>query len=195
MSLKDIGVFCRRNNCSIDVYAISNGKDDQEDVEDGEMEDDQEVDEIGDGDTKSSINNQRKKGKIDLLKVSKVIIKERHVNLLLTEKDGQYHYTTIINFSRVVSSQMSGKKCQHFYCYRCMQGTPIKNYSRYRCMQGHTNKELLKIPLHAGHTNKELLKIPLHAGHTNKELLKIPLHAGHTNKELLKIPLHAGAHQ
>ena len=59
MSLKDIGGFCRRNNCSVNVYGISNGKDDQDDIEDGEIEDDQEVDEIGEGDIKSSINNQR----------------------------------------------------------------------------------------------------------------------------------------
>ena len=41
------------------------------------------------------------------LKVADKIIKDRHVNLLLTEKDGNQHYSTIRNFSRLLSSQMS----------------------------------------------------------------------------------------
>ena len=122
VSLKDIGVFCRRNDCSIDVYGISNGRDDQDDIEDDEIEDDQEVDEIGEGDIKSSINNQRKEGVVYPLKVVKDIIKKRHVNLLLTEKNGQHHNKTIKNFSRLVRSQISRKKCQHFFCYSSMHG-------------------------------------------------------------------------
>ena len=122
LSLKDIGVFCGRNNCYINVYGISNGKDDHDDIEDGEIEDDQKVDEIGEGDIKISISNQRKEGKVYPLKVPKVIIKEPRVNLLLTEKNGQYHYTTITNFSRLVSSQISRRKCQHLFCFSCQHG-------------------------------------------------------------------------
>ena len=64
------------------------------------------------------------------LKVAKVIIKKCHVNLLLPEKNGQHHYTTIKDFSRLVTPQISRRKCEHFFCYSCMHGF--------------TNKELLK---------------------------------------------------
>ena len=37
--LKDNDTFCSRNNCSINVYGISGGKDDQSDIE-GDIEDD-----------------------------------------------------------------------------------------------------------------------------------------------------------
>ena len=56
------------------------------------------------------------------LKVSNNIIEKRHVNLLLTEKNGQHHYTTIKNFSRLVSSQISGRERQHYFCYSCIHG-------------------------------------------------------------------------
>ena len=45
-TLKDIDTFCRRNNCSINVYDINGGKDDQEDDYEIDIEGDQEVDEI-----------------------------------------------------------------------------------------------------------------------------------------------------
>ena len=50
------------------------------------------------------------------------VTENRHVNLLLTEKDGDYHYSTITNFSRLVRSQVSKRKCQQFFCYRCLHG-------------------------------------------------------------------------
>ena len=66
------------------------------------------------------------------LKVAKVIIKKCHVNLLLTEKNGQHHYKTIKDFSRLVRSHISRKiLLLHFFCYSCMHG--------------HTNKGVLKI--------------------------------------------------
>ena len=45
------------------------------------------------------------------------------------EKNGQHHYTTIKDFSRLVSSQISRRKRTHF-CYSCVHGF--------------TNKELIK---------------------------------------------------
>ena len=36
--LKDIHTFCKRNNCSINVYGISGGNDDQVDIEDDDIE-------------------------------------------------------------------------------------------------------------------------------------------------------------
>ena len=118
--LKDIETFCRRNNCSINVYGISGGNDNvnkvnieddeidiDDDIEDDDIEDDQEeVDEISD----------------DAMDIedAKVIMEKRHVNLLLSEKNGQHHFTTIKDFSRLAISQISRRKCQHFFCYSCM---------------------------------------------------------------------------
>ena len=68
--LKYTDTFCRRNNCSIDVYSISSGKDDDykvnieddetdieddeididDDIEDDDIEDDQEFDETSEND-------------------------------------------------------------------------------------------------------------------------------------------------
>ena len=139
--LNDIDMFCRRNNCSINVYGVSgsrdndykvNIEDDEIDIEDDEIdidddiEDDQEVYETSDDDMdiEDDIKNneQEKEGMVYPLEVAKVIIKKRHANLLLTEKNDQHHYTTIKDFSRLVRSQISRNKCQHFYCYSCMHG-------------------------------------------------------------------------
>ena len=40
-------------------------------------------------------------------RVSSTLVPDRHVDLLLFERNGIQHYTTIRNFSRLVSSQMS----------------------------------------------------------------------------------------
>ena len=147
LTYPDIHTFYRRNNCSINVYDISGGIDDDDkvniknddiDIGDGEIEDDDEiednedneVDEISEDDTECNVNERENEGVVYPLKVAKDIIKKRHVNLLLTEKIGQHHYTTIKHFSRLVSSQISRRKRQHFYCISCMHGF--------------TNKELLK---------------------------------------------------
>ena len=46
----------------------------------------------------------------------------RHVNLLLTEKDGTYHYSTIKDFSRLVRSQVTHRNDKHFFWYSCLHG-------------------------------------------------------------------------
>ena len=50
------------------------------------------------------------------------LIENRHVNLLLTEKEGNYHYSTITSFSRLVRMQVSKHHGKHFFCYRCLHG-------------------------------------------------------------------------
>ena len=56
------------------------------------------------------------------LRVSSTLVPDRHVDLLLFERNGIQDYTTIRNFSRLVSSQMSNhshavccKHCLHAY--------------------------------------------------------------------------------
>ena len=49
-------------------------------------------------DIESGISEQKKEGVVYPLKVAKYIIKKRHVNLLLTEKNGQHHNTTMKTF-------------------------------------------------------------------------------------------------
>ena len=54
--------------------------------------------------------------------ISSTLVVDRHVDLLLFERNGIQHYTTIRKFSRLVSSQMSNhshtvccKQCLHAY--------------------------------------------------------------------------------
>ena len=44
----------------------------------------------------------------------------RHVNLLLTEQDGSWHYSTIKNFSGFLAKQYSKLDKKSFYCYSCL---------------------------------------------------------------------------
>ena len=90
--LKDIERFCKVNDCYINVYGVTGTE------VDGEL------------------------GTVYPLKVTQNKPSARHVNLLLTEKDGTYHYSTIDNFSRLVRSQVTRHDTQHFFCYSCLHG-------------------------------------------------------------------------
>jgi len=125
--LKEIDTFCRRNNCSVNVYGIS----DENNKNDNIFQNGDEFlgDDISDEDSfvpTNCVKEEKKQGAVYPLKVTK-IVKERHVNLLLTEKDGQHHYSTIKDFSRLVRSQVSRREHQHFFCYSCMHGFISKN--------------------------------------------------------------------
>ena len=61
-------------------------------------------------------------GTVYPLKVTQNAPSTRHVNLLLTEKDGTYHYSAIKNFSRLVRSQITQYHRKHFFCYACLHG-------------------------------------------------------------------------
>ena len=57
------------------------------------------------------------------LKVTKEEIRERHINLLLTDDDkGMFHYSTIINFSGLLNGQYNKCKTKIFYCHVCLHG-------------------------------------------------------------------------
>ena len=49
-------------------------------------------------------------------RVLSTLVPDRHVDLLLFERNGIQHYTTIINFSRIVSSQMSNDSHTIYCC-------------------------------------------------------------------------------
>ena len=51
---------------------------------------------------------------------------DSHVNLLVTEKDGVLHYSTITGFSRLVGSQHNNDGHKYFYCYSCLHGFTLK---------------------------------------------------------------------
>ena len=60
----------------------------------------------------------------------------RHVNLLLTELDGVWHYSTIKNFSGFIRAQYSKHNgSRTFYCYSCLHGFQGKKgeTSRKKC--------------------------------------------------------------
>ena len=114
VAVKDIAKFENRNNISINVYGL-------EEPKYGEHQDSSR-----DFFTKS--NN----GIIYPLKVCKKEIIGRHANLLITEKDGILHYSTITQFSRLVGSQYNKDDTKYFYCYSCLHGFKKKKNEQTR---------------------------------------------------------------
>ena len=53
------------------------------------------------------------------LRVSFTLVPDRHIDLLLFERNGIQHYTTIRNFSRLLSSQMSNHSHAVYCCKQC----------------------------------------------------------------------------
>ena len=56
------------------------------------------------------------------LRVSQIVVPDRHVDLLLYECNGIQHYTTIRNFSRLVSGQLSNHNGATYCCRKCLHG-------------------------------------------------------------------------
>ena len=54
------------------------------------------------------------------VRVSSTIVPDRRVDLLLFERNGIQHYTTIRNFRRFVSSQMSNHGYTVYCCKQCL---------------------------------------------------------------------------
>ena len=54
------------------------------------------------------------------LRVSSTPVPDTHVDLLLFERNGIQHYTTIRNFSRLVSSQMINHSHTVYCCKQCL---------------------------------------------------------------------------
>ena len=54
------------------------------------------------------------------LLVSSTLVPDRHVDLLLLERNGIQHYATIGNFSRLVSSQTSNHGYTVYCCKQCL---------------------------------------------------------------------------
>ena len=72
-----------------------------------------------------------KRGFIYPLRVAKGEL-ARHVNLLLTEKDGIPHYSTIKNFSGFLRCQYSKYHGTTYYCYSCLHGFAEKKGEKER---------------------------------------------------------------
>lgn len=72
--------------------------------------------------------------------------KQVHINLLLLEEDGNFHYCLITNFSRLVSSQMSKNEHKKYFCDGCI--TP---YTSISSLEEHQKngcfKALIKLPI------------------------------------------------
>ena len=59
--------------------------------------------------------------KVYPLYLSKSVVEERHINLLLIRQGAKQHYCLIRNFSRLMSYRTKAKTMQHF-CYSCLHG-------------------------------------------------------------------------
>lgn len=75
--------------------------------------------------------NDKKRGFIYPLRITNQEL-ARHVNLLLTEEDGSYHYSTIKNFNGLMRAQYSKHHGEYFYCYSCLHGFTAKNDEKTR---------------------------------------------------------------
>ena len=69
--------------------------------------------------------NDKKRGFIYPLRITNQEL-ARHVNLLLTEEDGSWHYSTIKNFSGLLAKQYNKNDHKIFYCYSCLHGFKAK---------------------------------------------------------------------
>ena len=130
--LTDIKKFGKANNISINVYGCT---DYNQELECSSDEDDDLEDVAA---TESLVNeevkpNKKKRNSIHPLKVTHHV-QERHINLLLTEKDGNQHYSTITNFNRLAGSQISSHGHRKFFCYSCLHG-----FSRPDLLRDHKN--------------------------------------------------------
>ena len=75
--------------------------------------------------------DKAKRGMVYPLRVTKEE-KSRHVNLLLTEKDTNWHYSAIKNFSGFLRVQYSKTNHKSFYCYTCLHGFQAKKGEKSR---------------------------------------------------------------
>ena len=104
-------------------------KDESEEERNDESEEDEES------------KDETKRGTVYPLRITK---KEqtRHVNLLVTEKDNNWHYSTIKNFSGFLRAQYSKYTGKTFYCYTCLHGFKAKTNEKTReecvLLQDHT---------------------------------------------------------
>ena len=79
------------------------------------------------------------------LRVSSTLVPDRHVDLLLFERDGVQHYATIRHFSRLVGRQLSN----HGHTVHCCR----------RCLHAYSSQELLDAhDLHCCHVQR--IKFP-----------------------------------
>ena len=60
------------------------------------------------------------------LRVTEAVVADRHVDLLLQERNGIHHYSTIKNFSRLVSGQLSNHDHTTYCCKRCLHAYSTK---------------------------------------------------------------------
>ena len=75
------------------------------------------------------------------LRVSQTVVPDRHVDLLLYECNSIQHYTTIRNFSRLVSSQLSNHNSATYCCKKCLHG-----YSTSKLLNTHSTDCFHKEP-------------------------------------------------
>ena len=104
-----------------------------------------EVEQVAEKVPTSSEKESKRDGVIFPIKVTKEE-KPRHVNLLLTEKDGIHHYSTITNFSGLLRCQYSKHNGTLFYCYSCLHGFAPKTgeKTREQCVNLQNHQELCK---------------------------------------------------
>lgn len=88
---------------------------------------DEQVDDIEDDEEERS----KRKGTIYPLRITKHEQK-RHVNLLLTEKNNNWHYSTIKRFNGLLRGQYSNHNGRYYYCYMCLHGFVPKKEEKTR---------------------------------------------------------------
>ena len=95
------------------------GNDVSDDDEEGDVRSDEE-------ESEQPKTNDKSRGIVFPLRVTNEEL-TRHVNLLLTEREGTLHYSTIKNFSGFIRAQYSKHSGgRTFYCYSCLHGFTAK---------------------------------------------------------------------
>ena len=78
-----------------------------------------------------SVNVEEEKKVIFPLCVTDSVVPGRHEDLLLHACNGDQHYSTIKNFSRLISDQLSNHGHAIYCCKKCLHVIQLKNFLQY----------------------------------------------------------------
>lgn len=84
----------------------------------------------------------------------------KHIDLLLLEENSKQHFAWIKNLSRLIRSQISKRKCQHYLCRLC-----LNHFTNESLLQNHECKSTIK--LEVPHEHEKYLEFK-NFSHTNK---------------------------
>ena len=103
--------------------------------------------------------------------------KECHVDLLLLTKEFKSHYCLVKNFSRLVSSQISRKGYERFFCKRCLNSFPkMESLMKHKSICGGFETAKIEVPegTCSFHNFQKMMHVPV-VGYADLESILKPI--------------------